>query len=83
MVPDETERELTFGEKTVGITFNASIDPQVDHVKRLCATLIDIISAVKVGNPSPSWAQNVFFTAAFNAVIAAQMAVVKYITWKE
>lgn len=33
--------------------------------------------------PPSSWATNVLRTAAFNAIIAAQMAVVKFITWKE
>ena len=30
-----------------------------------------------------SWTTSVFRTAAFNAVIAAQMAVVKFLTWEE
>ena len=29
-----------------------------------------------------SWTRNVFRTSAFNAIIAAQMALVKYLTWK-
>lgn len=35
------QRELTFGEKRVGLTFNPSKLPQVDEVKRTAAFLID------------------------------------------
>ena len=30
----EDQKELTYGEKAVGITFNPSIDPAVDAVKK-------------------------------------------------
>lgn len=33
--------------------------------------------------PMLSWTTNVFRTAAFNAIIAAQMALVKVLTWKD
>lgn len=41
-----------------------------------------------VVSPAPfqyllSWETNVFKTAAFNAIIAAQMAVVKFLTWSK
>lgn len=38
----QTQRELTFGEKRVGITFNPGNNPAVDHVKSAAAQLIDI-----------------------------------------
>ena len=34
-------REMTFGEKAVGLTFNPSNDPTVEAIKRKCADLID------------------------------------------
>lgn len=37
-------RELTFGEKAVGITFNPSQNPKVDKVKQLYAEIIDILN---------------------------------------
>jgi len=37
-------RELSYGEKLVGINFNPSSDNKVDRVKALCAELADIIN---------------------------------------
>lgn len=38
---NQKQRELTFGEKAVGITFNPSNFPEVESIKRKCADLID------------------------------------------
>lgn len=75
-------RELTFSEKAVGLTFNPSGDERVNRAKAICAELIDMLG-ISPSMPPSSWATNVLRTAAFNAIIAAQMAVVKFITWKE
>ena len=85
------EIELTFGQKAVGLTFNhaeGELNKKVHTAKQLNADLIDLIENHKNqitdnGNASSSWIFNVFRTTAFNAVIAAQMAVVKFLTWKE
>jgi hypothetical protein len=83
------EKELTFGQKAVGLTFNPSGDETVTKAKQLCADLIDLVEQKMEFNESTkeagtrlSWITNVFRTAAFNAVIASQMAVVKFLTWK-
>lgn len=81
-------QELTFGQKAVGATFNPSGDEGVNKAKQLSADLLDLLNEYKngktdYGNKMVSWTTNVLFTAAFNAVIASQMAVVKYITWKD
>ena len=85
----ENMEELTFGQKAVGLPFNPSGDVTVTRVKQLCAELIDIVEqkiefdeSTKPEGTRLSWATNVFRTAAFNAIIAAQMAVVKFLTWK-
>ena len=44
MADQDTERELTFGEKAVGLTFNPSGDPKVTKVKQLFAEIIDIVN---------------------------------------
>ena len=82
--------ELTLGQKAVGLTFNPSGDETITRVKQLSAELIDIVEQKMEFNESTketgtrvSWITNVFRTAAFNSVIAAQMAVVKFITYKE
>jgi hypothetical protein len=57
-------------------------------VKNLMAQVIDILEkkhAEKTdnGNAMSSWVRNVFRTQAFNAIVTAQMAVVKYLTWTD
>ena len=47
---DETiteQRELTFGEKAVGLTFNPGGNPDVDKVKTLYAEIIDEINKIR------------------------------------
>jgi len=84
---EEPTPELSFGQKAVGITFNPSWDEKVHFAKYLSAGLIDLLGLPPppptVDSPRDSWIKNVFRTAAFNAVIAAQMAVVKFLTWKD
>lgn len=82
--------ELTFGQESVGLSFNPSGDPLVNRAKQLSADLIDLVEdkmalstwgGEKGVESRPSWRTNVLRTAAFNALIAAQMAVVKFLTW--
>lgn len=83
---------LSFNHAT-GIT-----NERVHKAKLLFAELIDLneeayserlqqnLSTDKDGNQRPtqlSWITNVLRTAAFNAIIAAQMALVKILTWKD
>lgn len=79
--------ELTFGQKSVGLQFNPSGDENVNKAKQLSADLIDLIEEhnqkISRQGVQLSWATYVFRTAAFNAVNAAQMAVVKFLTWKD
>lgn len=82
------ERPATFGEKAVGITFNPSGNDEVYEAKFLAAKQIDLLEKVHSdktdgGNAMSSWTRNVFRTAAFNAICSAQMALVKYLTWKD
>jgi hypothetical protein len=84
---NQVERELTFGEKAVGLTFNPSGDEKVNRAKQLMANAIDLLKDVELektenGNKMTSWEANVFRTNAFNKIVDAQMALVKYITWK-
>jgi hypothetical protein len=75
----------TFGELAVGFNFNPSGSDKVGKAKKLMADAIDLLEEVHVNETKAtvSWTRNVFRTAAFNAIIAAQMALVKYITWKD
>lgn len=86
-IPKEGDK-LTFGQIAVGCKFNPSGIFEVDEVKLLMARVIDInndeYSKRQATNGTVtkqlSWIENVLHTAAFNACIAAQMAVVKFIT---
>lgn len=82
------EEKLTFGQEAVGLTFNLSGDARVNKVKMLMSEAIDILEgahneSTDDGKVMTSWTKNVFRTAVFNAIIAAQMALVKYLTWSK
>lgn len=84
---NEVKRELTFGEKAVGLTFNPSGDEKVNKAKQLMADALDLLKESEAektdnGNAIVSWESNVLRTEAFNSVVRAQMSLVKYITWK-
>ena len=86
-VVEIVERPQTFGEKAVGITFNPSSSDEVHEAKMLAAKQIDLLEKVhiKLTNDSAntSWVRNVLRTQAFNLLVSAQMALVKYLTWKD
>lgn len=84
----QVTRSLTFGEKAVGLTFNPSGDNKETKAKQLFAEAIDLLeeehhNKVNDANVQLTWTRNVLRTAAFNAIITAQMAVVKYLTWRD
>ena len=86
-VVEDGVRLQTFGEKAVGITFNPSSSDEVYDAKMLAAKQIDLLEKVhiKLTNDSAntSWVRNVLRTQSFNLLVSAQMALVKYITWKD
>jgi len=41
-----TEREMTYSEKAVGLTFNPSGDAKVQEVKELYAKIIDLLNTL-------------------------------------
>ena len=87
-LPKETGKKLTVGEKAVGIGFNPSLDDDVYFAKKLAADQIDLLEKIHSdrtngGAAIGSWFSSVFRTQAFNLIIQAQMALVKYITWKD
>ena len=79
---------LTFGQQLVGVTFNPSGREDVNKAKQLSADLIDLVAdnhneVTKNGALTDSWMRNVLRTAAINAVVTAQMALVKILTWND
>ena len=89
------ERELTFGEKLVGLTFNPSGDPKVQRAKEICAELADLIrnnsfeSHNKLYNLLTSEQESKFYEIKNNLlnntyceILNAQMNAVKVLTFK-
>lgn len=74
-------RELTFGEKLVGLTFNPSGDQNITKVKELCAELADLLNQ----NADPSSERplcKLLFDKAIGDILDAQMNIVKVLTFK-
>lgn len=80
---ETTQRELTFGEKAVGLTFNPSSDPDVQSVKELYAKVIDVCNDIRNKNYDPGSEKGRLFEIAIRSAQDAQMWAVKAITWKD
>jgi hypothetical protein len=76
---DKPNRELTFGEKLVGLTFNPSGDEKVTKAKQLCAELADLLTEVNNSQES-SYLSNTFYGGAIRRILDAQMYSVKFLT---
>jgi hypothetical protein len=74
-------RELTFGEKLVGLTFNPSGDPKVNQAKRLCADLADLLQN-EMNNRETSTHAKILEPFTYGEILNAQMNVVKLLTLK-
>ena len=74
------ERELSFGEKAVGLTFNPSASPEVDACKRGFAAVIDQMNTLR--NASENADVKRMASVAITEAQTAQMWAVKAITWR-
>lgn len=79
MQTETMNRELTFGEKLVGITFNPSNNEKVDRIKEICAELADIVNSDAAGNGKMN---SPIFHHAIGEILNAQMNAVKLVTFK-
>lgn len=75
---DQVQREMTYGEKLVGLNFNPSGDEDVNKVKKLLAEAIDIVR----NRDNISEVHMTLKNRATNDLLEAQMMAVKAITWK-
>ena len=73
-------KELTFGEKAVGITFNPSTLPGVDKVKNECAKIIDTLNQMR--EETTNGEVKAQLTLAIRKIQEGQMWGVKAITWQ-
>ncbi len=71
----------SFGQKSVGISFNPSADSKVDRVKQILANAIDEINSLRSETESPEVKR--LSSIAITELQGAQMWAVKAITWKD
>ncbi len=74
------DRELTFGEKAVGLTFNPSQDPAVYSCKSEFAAVIDRMNDLR--NKSDNADVKRMASVAITEAQTAQMWAVKALTWR-
>lgn len=77
--PDAVERELTFGEKAVGLTFNPGGNAAVTEIKVKCAELIDYLNDLR--NLTEDGEKKRMLSVAITEAQTAQMWAVKAVTW--
>lgn len=76
----DSQLDLTYGQKAVGLTFNPSGNKTVNNIKQMYAEIIDTLDAErkKVENPSEVGAM---LTLAIREAQTAQMWAVKAVTF--
>jgi len=73
-------KELSFGEKAVGLSFNPGGDPEVAEAKRQYAGIIDQLNSLRERTDNPEVKR--LCSVAITEAQGAQMWAVKAITWK-
>jgi len=76
----EEQREITYGEKAVGLTFNPSNDDNVSACKAGFAILINMMNDLRNSTDDPEVKR--MCSVAITEAQTAQMWAVKAITWK-
>ena len=79
-MPNES-KELTYGEKAVGITFNPSGSGDVQLIKELCAKVIDIVNTSQPNNEMSRERASVI-EESVRQMQTAQMWAVKAVTYQ-
>ena len=74
-------REQSFGEKSVGLSFNHSNDDLVSQIKARFAEDIDEMNALRLRTESPEVKR--LASIAITEIQGAQMWAVKAATWKD
>ena len=75
-------RDLSFGERAVGLAFNPSADASVDRIKSLYAQIIDEMQSLRE-HPVSSSEQRRLASVAITEAQGAQMWAVKALTWRD
>jgi hypothetical protein len=74
-------KQLTFGEKAVGLTFNPGGLPIVNTIKKLYASVIDELNDARTNAQSPEAKRQ--YSVAITEAQTSQMWAVKAATWKD
>ena len=77
---EDTQREMTYGEKAVGLTFNPSNDKDVQKIKELYAEIIDHCN--KLRTEAGQGEKGRLLSVAITEAQTAQMWAVKGVTWQ-
>jgi hypothetical protein len=77
---NQEQRELTYGEKAVGLTFNPSNDDSVAQCKAEFACVIDRMNILRMTSSNDEVKR--MASIAITEAQTAQMWAVKAITWK-
>jgi hypothetical protein len=77
----EQNKNLTYGEKAVGLTFNPSGNSEVENIKKLFALQIDALDNLRQTSTLPE--QKRLASIAITEIQSAQMWAVKAITWQD
>lgn len=75
------DREPTFGEKAVGLSFNPGGDVNVTEIKKICSILIDKANNTRAEATDPEIKR--MLEVGITYVQTAQMWLVKAITWSK
>jgi hypothetical protein len=73
------KRELTFGEKACGVSFNPSNSPHVDAVKKSFAAIVDDLNVLRETADNAEIKR--MLSLAITDAQTAQMWAVKAVTW--
>ena len=79
---NQTARELSFGEKAVGLSFNPSTLPVVDSIKTKYAAIIDELNQLRA-EPTAGPEAKRQYSVAITEAQTSQMWAVKAATWKD
>ncbi len=75
-------KEMSFGKKLVGVSFNPSADSDVDSIKGAFADLADFAMAVKQPEGGDGYLFNTIKGECIRTILDAQMWLVKIVTLK-
>ena len=76
----QEERQLSLGERSVGLTIDGPADPNIEMVKRIYAAAIDQVAAIALQSTDQEVRR--LCTVAITETQGACMWAVKTITWK-